>query len=316
MTRRWACLALVAWAAWGSSATVGDVVHLVSKSNYIDLMDTQLFTHNGHDRRAGTGANHGQARDNIRSYLAGLSGVTASIVPWTYGSVSGENVVGELRGVTNPEKVLIIGSHYDSVGNPGADDNASGTAAVLEAARVLSHFRFDWTIRFIAFDCEELGLYGSRAYALNARNLGEDIVGMVSLDMVAYNGKGANQAFLYGRDASAPLKNAIKASIEQYGNGIVATIKGSLDASDHAPFEWQGYQACLLIEDYRNNPFYHTQQDSFDSPGYLDFDYATNLTRATVGWAASQAGLRAVPEPLSLAGLGLGLAVLARRRRH
>jgi len=301
--------------AFGQSATVGDIVSLVSRTHYSDFMDKTLFTHNGHSRRAGTGAEHDKARDNIHAYLSGLSGVNSSIVRWTYGAVSGDNVVGELRGLTNPNKVLIIGSHYDSVGNPGADDNASGTAGVLEAARVLSQFRFDFTIRFIAFDCEELGLYGSAAYAQNARNSAEDIVGMVSLDMIAYNDKGANQAFIYGRDTSDPIKNSLKEAIDRFGNGISATLKGSFDASDHAPFEWNGYQACLLIEDYRNNPYYHTQLDSFDSPGYLDFDYATNLTRSTVGWAAGLAGVQAVPEPLSLIGLGVGLAALATKRR-
>lgn len=315
MKRCFLCLSALAIVASGFSATVGDIVNLVSKSSYTDFMDKTLYTHNGNDRRAGTGANHDQTRDNINNYLGSLSGMTSAISHFTYGAVSGDNVVGELKGTAQPERVLIIGSHYDSVGNPGADDNASGTAGVLEAARVLSQFKFNYTIRFIAFDCEELGLYGSAAYAQQAKNAGEDIVGMVSLDMIAYNDKGGNQAFIYGRDSSDPVRNSLKSAIDLYGNGITTNIQGAFDASDHAPFEWNGYSACLLIEDYRNNAFYHTQQDSFDSPGYLDFDYATNLTRSTVGWAAGQAGVNAVPEPLTIVGLGAGLTILARRRR-
>jgi len=315
MKRRVLCISALVLVASAYSANVGDIVNLVSKSSYADFLDTKLFTHNGNDRRAGSGTNHNQARDNINSYLGSLSGMTSSISHFTYGSVSGDNVVGELKGTTQPEKILIIGSHYDSVGNPGADDNASGTAGIMEAARVLSQFKFNFTIRFIAFDCEELGLYGSAAYAQQAKTAGEDIVGMVSLDMIAYNDKGANQAFIYSRDTSDPVSNSLKAAIDLYGNGITTIKQGPLDASDHAPFEWNGYNACLLIEDYHNNAFYHTQQDSFDSPGYLDLNYATNLTRSTVGWAAGQAGINAVPEPLTVIGLGVGLAVLARRRR-
>lgn len=315
MKRNLICLAALALAALSQAATVGDVVNLVSKSQYVEFMDKWLFTHDGHNRLAGSGPEHDKARDSIHAFFSGLSGVSSSIQHWTYGSMSGDNVVAELRGVKNPQKILILGAHYDSVGNPGADDNASGTAAVMEAARVLSQFRFDYTIRFIAFDREEQGLYGSAAYAQRSSYLGEFIVGMVSLDMIAYNDKGANQAFIFGRETSNPLKNALKAAIDLYGNGIAATIRGQSDYSDHAPFEWYGYEACLLIEDYRNNPYYHKPQDSFDTPGYLDFDYATNLTRSAVGWAAGQAGLQAVPEPLTLAGLGLGLALLARRRR-
>jgi hypothetical protein len=81
------------------------------------------------------------------------------------------NVVGEKPGASFPDDILIICAHYDSTSGsaltlaPGADDNASGTAAVVEAARILAPVPLDFTVRFIAFSGEEQGLYGSRYHA-------------------------------------------------------------------------------------------------------------------------------------------------------
>ena len=88
--------------------------------------------------------------------------------------------------------MVIVCAHYDSTSTqatthaPGADDNASGTAAVMEMARVLAGYQFDYTIKFIAFSAEEWGLYGSRHYAQAAKQRGEQIVGVVNLDMIGY----------------------------------------------------------------------------------------------------------------------------------
>ncbi|MFO7734369.1 MAG: M28 family peptidase, partial [Candidatus Aminicenantes bacterium] len=87
------------------------------------------------------------------------------------------NVIAEITGETYPQDILIICGHYDSTSPsatrqtlaPGADDNASGTAAVIESARILAGFPLDFTVRFIAFSAEEWGLWGSRDYAGKAR---------------------------------------------------------------------------------------------------------------------------------------------------
>jgi hypothetical protein len=104
-------------------------------------------------------------------------------------SVQGEyrNVIGELTGTTTPENIYIIGAHYDHIEGdmPGGDDNASGTAGVLEAARVLSQFQFESTIRFMNFNAEEDHLLGSADYVKNhVMPNGENIVGMINLDAI------------------------------------------------------------------------------------------------------------------------------------
>ncbi|MGD8451284.1 MAG: M28 family peptidase [Phycisphaerae bacterium] len=262
-------------------------VEQVNFTSYHDFMDNWLFTHTGNNRGP-SGADHDPARDNIL-YLFQSWGLSAQLEPFTYSSYTGENVVAELTGTTYPERIYIVAGHYDSVSNPGADDNASGISLVLEAARILSQYESECTIRFIAFDLEELGLYGSHRYV--DAHASEDIRGMISADMVAYD-PGTNHANIYGRTASNPIKNALAAAIDEYGEGLTYTIGGDTPYSDHAPFEAEGFQACLLIEgECWDNPYYHTQQDNFENPDNLNFPYALKMTRSAVGWLVDAAGV-------------------------
>ncbi len=291
-TRRWqlfiatALFVCVARVPWTLASDVGQAAaDLVSQSNYQTLMNSYLYTHTGNNR-AWNGANHNPARDNIKTLFESY-GLTAQLEQFTTSGKTGWNVVATKTGTTYPTAMYIIGGHYDSVSNPGADDNASGVAATLEAARVLSQYPSDYTIKFIAFDIEELGLYGSYAYV--AAHPSDDIRGMVSLDMVAHDPNSTNHCLLYGRTASNPIKQAVAAAAVEYGP-LTYTINGQLDQSDHAPFEADGIQACLLIEgEVWNNPYYHTQQDSYEQPGNLNFAFATKMTRSIVGWLTDTA---------------------------
>ena len=255
----------------------------VDQAIYYDLMDNWLYTHAGDDR--GSGPEHDLARDNI-AFLMESYGLTVTLEPFTYSGSTYHNVVGEKLGTVYPDQIYIIGAHFDSVNNPGADDNASGTATVLECARIISQYDCEYTVRFIAFDREEQGLVGSYAYV--SAHSGDDILGMISADMVAYD-TGTDHVSIYGRSASNPIKLLLGAAIEEYG-GMTWTDYGQLDASDHAPFEGAGYQACLLIEgEVWSNPFYHTQQDNMDNPDNINWDYAYKMTRTAVGWMVDQA---------------------------
>ncbi|WP_295430476.1 M20/M25/M40 family metallo-hydrolase [uncultured Thiodictyon sp.] len=112
------------------------------------------------------------------------------------------NVEATLPGLVRPDDIVIIGAHFDSIANrtpgdpsatnaPGADDNASGTAGVLEIASVLSRYQFAQTIRFIGFNAEEQGMIGSQRYAQAAKDAGDNIVAMVDRDMIGYVNDGA-----------------------------------------------------------------------------------------------------------------------------
>ena len=272
--------------AWASPP--GDMVTgQIDQESYQFILDELLFTHLGDSRGIG-GADHHPARDNIRDELLAY-GLECHFETFSYQGNTGFNVVAELPGTTRPDEVYIIGGHYDSDDNPGADDNASGVAGVLEIARVISQYESEATIRFIAFDMEEKSLIGSDDYATDHRL--ENIRGMISLDMIAYDPANAGRALLYGR--TTPIKQALASALSQYA-GIASTLQGGLDASDHAPFEWQGFAACLIIEyDVWDNPYYHQWNDSVDTPGYINYAYATDMARGVAGWLTDVAGVQA-----------------------
>ncbi len=257
----------------------------VSQASYYDFMDNWLYTHVGDDRGT-SGAEHDLAMDNIAGFFDDY-GLTVTLEPFTYYGATYYNVVGTKTGTLYPNQEYVLGAHYDSVNNPGADDNASGVALVLEAARIISQYDSDYTIRFIAFSREEQGLIGSAAYV--SAHSGDTILGMIAADMVAYD-PSTDNALLYGRN---PLKTTLGDAINMYSNGLTYTDGGWNGQSDHGSFDDVGIQNCLLIEgEVWSNPYYHTQQDSFEQAGNLNFPYATKMTRSVVGWFVDAAGVQ------------------------
>jgi hypothetical protein len=281
-----AALAILPLTTVSASEIGQQVADQVQVASYQDYLDNELYTHDGDDRGAPDGADHDPARDNIQAIFESF-GLQAGLHQFTYGSWNGANVVATQVGTVYPDAQYIVGAHYDSVDNPGADDDASGVAALLEIALILSRYETEYTIKYIAFDMEEWGLIGSDAYVED--HLADDIRGMVELDMIAFD-SGTYATRIYGRAASNPLKNAVAAAIDEYGNALGVSIYGRFDASDHAPFEWAGFQACLLIEDgWGSNPNYHRPTDSVDTPGYISYEYAADHVRAVAGFLADYA---------------------------
>jgi Zn-dependent M28 family amino/carboxypeptidase len=300
---------VLAMASVALGATVPEIVTMVDQASYSGYLNDSLYTHTGDNR--GGGAQHDLARNNIQS-LFGSFGLQTSLSSFAYAGSTYYNVVGVLPGTDPTAGEYIVGAHYDSVNNPGADDDASGVAGVLEAANVLSKYQFKSTLVFIAFDREEQGMVGSSAYA--SAHSGDDILGMVAMDMIAYNPVGTyhDKAWLYGHE-NYPLIQDMESALSTYG-GITASFGGALDRSDHAPFEWNGKQACLLIEQaVWSNPYYHSANDTVDTLNYIDYQYATNMTRATVGYLAESAVI--IPEPAAICLLGLGGMALLRKRK-
>lgn len=272
-----------AWAS-GIGHEVADQVSLASYQHYLDDL---LYTHDGNNRDALGGPQKGPARDNIVATFENL-GLEVEIEPFVYSGTTCYNVIATQVGTVHPDAYYVIGAHYDSVGNPGADDNASGVAGVLEIARILSAYESEYTIKYMAFDAEEYGLIGSDYYVDNQYY--DDIRGMISLDMIAWN-TGSNKAEVYGFSSCAAIKSAMNSAIVEYGQGLTAQLfTESYSSSDHGPFQSAGFQACLLIEDNPDdNPCYHTSCDSVDNAGYINYAYALKMTRSVAGYLADNA---------------------------
>jgi Zn-dependent M28 family amino/carboxypeptidase len=120
-----------------------------------------------------------------------LSNLGLSVEYHIWNATRPPNVIGQLTGETVPEDIYIITAHIDDMPSggvaPGADDNASGSTAVMIAADILTQYRWDCTLRFIFFTGEEQGLLGSSAYAQRSYYAGENILGVLNLDMIAWN---------------------------------------------------------------------------------------------------------------------------------
>jgi hypothetical protein len=211
------------------------------------------------------------------------------------------NIIATIPGQVAPGRVVIVCAHYDSTSSqartaaPGADDNASGTAAVMEIARVLAPYQFDFTVKFIAFSAEEWGLYGSKHYAAAARQRGENIIGVVDLDMIGYADALPEDLDLFVNDRSDWLGDAYIAAANRYAPlGLTKRINPSVTGSDHSPFWDQGYSALVGIEDYPlRNPNYHKPADTIDT---LNLEFATAVARAS---AAAVAELAQPTNPLA-----------------
>jgi hypothetical protein len=210
-----------------------------------------------------------------------------------YQSASGttRNVIATLPGKTDPSKVVLIGAHYDSTSNlplilaPGADDNASGSAAVMEIARIMRTQLFDYTVRFACFSAEEIGLIGSRHYASEAVARGESILAMIDLDMIGFAAKQNEDLDIIANAPSAWLADLFLSAAGTYTSlPVIKAISPSVVGSDHSPFWDQGYSAVMAIENYPlMNPYYHKTSDTIDT---LDLDFAANATRAALATAS------------------------------
>jgi len=221
------------------------------------------------------------------------SGLTVTYHYYTWSGYLLRNVVAEKPGVVDPDEIYLITAHLDSRAAswphdpaPGADDNGSGSIAVLLAARLLAPYRFSHTVRFVLFTGEEQWLRGSDAYATACKDRGENIQGVVNLDMIAYNSDEDWIIDLYDTtsvSASLELTHLFSEVVSVYNLNLVPnrfSDSGPLSASDQWSFLEQGYPAFLAIEDEDDfTPEYHEPTDRLST---LDLDYYADFTRAAI----------------------------------
>jgi hypothetical protein len=232
-------------------------------------------------------------------------GIATTRDPFTMRGARHYNIIAEIPGKLHPNKVLIIGSHIDSTAGrtrsaekvaPGADDDASGTVAVLHIARALSKFPLNCTVRFVHFSGEEQGLYGSTSYSQKVAKAKTQVVAMIQLDMVGYCRAG-KELYVHdsaGRNNSHPLALSFINNVKRYGLQIKAAdghTRFLEDRSDHAGFLDQGYTAVLLTEcnEEEINPNYHSTSDRVAT---LNLPYLAEVVKLTIATGADLAGIR------------------------
>lgn len=206
-------------------------------------------------------------------------------------SINGKNLIATKKG-TKSSKYILLGAHYDAVGTsnpifhyPGADDNASGTSAVLEAARIISQFNFPFTIKFALWDEEEQGLLGSRA--TGPPDDPRDFMGYINLDMIAWDGNNDSLMEIHTRDIanSNSLVQRVVKVLGQYNICLKYNIINPGDpATDHKSFWDLNLTAIGINEEYEDdfNPNWHKLTDSLSKFNIPYFSKMAQLSIATI----------------------------------
>ncbi len=208
------------------------------------------------------------------------------------------------RGARLPDEIILVGAHYDTVSDsPGADDNASGVAALLEISRLFADIAPARTVRFVAFANEEMPFFlqqdmGSMVYARTARARGDDIRLMLSLEMLGYYSdapgsqyyppllrpfypdRGNFIGFVSNFSSQRLLQRVVDAfrASSDFPSEYLSTFEfvPGISWSDHSSFWKHGYRAVMVTDTaFYRYPFYHT---AGDTPEHLDYERLAQVT--------------------------------------
>lgn len=236
-----------------------------------------------------------QARDWLVAQFGALPDLTVTTEQFTVGPTTAWNVVAMRTGTTSPDDWYVIGGHYDSTSEntslaaPGAEDNASGCAGVLEMARVLTETPTAATLMFTCFAGEEQGLYGSEAQVSNLAATGDDakVRAMLNMDMIAYTSDADLDVLLESEEFVAGLVGTFEDAAAEFTDLRTVTSFFAW-GSDHVPYLDHGLEAVLAIEnDYGSYPHYHR---TTDTPDRLTTDMAVETLKMNVAVIAHLAG--------------------------
>jgi Zn-dependent M28 family amino/carboxypeptidase len=218
------------------------------------------------------------------------------------------NIIVEKKGQSPESASIVIGAHYDTVvGTPGADDNATGIAGLIELSRLLKEHKNERTIRFVAFPHEEPPYFytqqmGSRQYARTLKETGQNILAMLTLEMIGYAGKGFRQLYplpwmrLIGRYPedgnyialvsnlrSAGVLSKVRKAMRRKGTVDVESLCAPgfippLFLSDHSSFWKYGFPALMITDTaFLRNSHYHSATDTANT---LNYEFLAHVVEA------------------------------------
>ena len=233
-----------------------------------------------------------------------------------YRNISSQNILGYKDGSDGSDEYFIIAAHYDSVeGTPGADDNASAVAALLEVARMLEPIPLKTTLLYAGFTLEECGFIGSTQFAQRARQAGDRIEGMIALEMLGYRTSApGSQTYpsyvdparfpdkgdfiaVVGNEPSMNLTTAMAESIRQTVpqlpvEHLILPGRGDqfeeIRLSDHSPFWENGFRAVMITDTaFFRNPNYHQSTDTLET---LDIEFIRDISTGIAGFLKTYLG--------------------------
>ena len=219
---------------------------------------------------------------------------------WYGSGQAAPNVIGIQRGTLYPDTYVVCGSHFDSFSYsgdcPGADDNATGVASVLESARILTQYEFEYSIIYCAFGCEEMGLYGSEAYASRCQQQGMDIIGYFNNDMNGYLWGDVIHIDCIYPNSVAPIGDYYMNVASVYFPEMpVQHVNLTYGDSDHTSFNNHGYMGIYPFEDVdHDSPYIHTSNDLI-GPSVTSFAMSQRYCQMNIGCLTEIATLAAPP---------------------
>ena len=234
-------------------------------------------------------------------------GLPAATQRFEFSGVLGDNVIAVLEGTDRPDDWYIVGAHYDSraeshelslVSAPGAEDNGSGTAAVLEMARLFSQNPPQATMLFICFSGEEQGLFGSRHHAdsLLDEGNGGKIKAALIMDMIGFTADDDLDCLLETGESSEPLLTPFIDAAAAYTNLRIVTSLNPF-GSDHVPYLQRGMPALLVIEnDWNIYPSYHRTTDLAEN---ISLEMGAEVLKMNLAVMAELAGIPGLIQSVS-----------------
>lgn len=225
---------------------------------------------------------------------------------WTGSGQAAPNVIGIQRGTLYPDVYVVCGSHFDSFSYeamygggtcPGADDNATGVASVLESARIMTQYEFEYSIIYCAYGCEEMGLYGSEAYASRCQQEGMEILGYFNNDMNGYlYGDQIHIDCIYPNSVAPIGDYYMNVGSVYFPELPIRHVNFNEGDSDHTSFNNHGYMGIYPFEDYQHySPNIHTTNDLI-GPSVTSFEMSQQYCRMNIGCLAELANPAGEPQ--------------------
>eukprot|EP00736_Rhodelphis_marinus_P002286 Rmarinus@m.20476 len=281
-------------------ANIQEVVNLIDSDYQHDLLVMLTEFHTRHS----TGEGARRATESMAEIFMEY-GFETDVVE--FNKRFNSNVIANIPGTVNPEKIVIVGAHLDDRAEgiwdplaraPGANDDGSGVALVMELARLIFEYdlTFDYTVRLALFGGEEQGAFGSAAYADEMVLADAQIVAMLQADMVAYLKPNSDYKVELSIEYTTPeLTLRCMQLADWYVEGLGQQL-GASCCSDQLPFFEAGFPATVYNEPggYRIDPQYHSTGDEMDRPGF-DFELLKKITQAVTAALCDFARLNSTP---------------------